>query len=61
MFSDMHEEWENRLVDRTRKETAKEIYGAVLEFYPIHNDGSYSKFVSLLEDWLKHKYKVEVE
>lgn len=43
------------------KDTAKEIYSAVLEFCPVHNDGSYSKFISLFEEWLKHKYGVEVE
>jgi hypothetical protein len=43
------------------KDTAMEVYSAVLEFCPVHNDGSYSEFIKLFEEWLKHKYGVEVE
>lgn len=53
--------YHSKTVAEAVKDTAKEIYSAVLEFCPVHNDGSYSKFVDLLEEWLKHKYGVEVE
>lgn len=48
-------------VNEAVKDTVTEVYSAVLEFCPVHNDGSYSKFIGLLEEWLKHKYGVEVE
>ena len=41
------------------KDTAKEIYGRVLELIPIW--GGYQKFIDDFEGWLKERYGVEVE
>jgi hypothetical protein len=49
------------MVNQAVKDTAMEVYSAVLEFCPVHNDGSYSEFIKLFEEWLKYKYGVEVE
>lgn len=34
MFSDMHEEWEYRLVEKTKKETAKHILTVLRRQFP---------------------------
>ena len=42
-----------------RKDTAKEIYGQMLEWIPICE--GYSDFIYDFESWLKERYGVEVE
>lgn len=60
-YSEIDKEKLARRLEQIAKNTAEEVYSAVLEFCPVHNDGSYSKFVDLLEEWLKHKYGLGVE
>ena len=47
------------VIKQAVKDTAKEIYGRVLELIPIW--GGYQKFIDDFEGWLKEHYGVEVE
>lgn len=47
------------IIDKTRNETAEEIFAKVLEWSPIGED--YHWFITTLENWLKEHYGVEVE
>ena len=67
MFSDMHEEWENRLVEKTKKETAREILKEVTRITLFDNKiecgGKLIGYLLRPEDIknLEELYQVQVE
>lgn len=63
MFSDMHEEWERRLVEKTKKETAEKIFNELFKKHNVFNDNdviiAWQEKEMLKE--LAKKHGVEVE
>ena len=48
MFSDMHEEWERRLVEKTKKETAEKIFVVLINALLTRKERA-KKFYSIKE------------
>lgn len=67
MFSDMQEEWEHRLVEKTKKETAREIIDKIKELSQEKVEqtlfGVYKRYVigSVALNRLAKQYGVEVK
>jgi hypothetical protein len=64
MFSDMHEEWEYRIVEKTKKETAKHILTVIRRQYPPTKDDKHATLddcymINIIEG-LACKYGVEI-
>lgn len=62
MFSDMHEEWENRLVEKTKKETAEKFAKRLRIFICLCDDlelDTYGKISNKMDEIAK-QFGVEI-
>ena len=60
MFSDMHEEWEYRLVEKTKKETAEKILNKVYRFSKDCYIDDEEEFDEMIKNLAK-QYGVEIK